>query len=409
MTRTHNAWFYSGRLVCITLFLTLLSNAVLHNQLLERGFSIYQLGLVGIVENISNILCLLLFSGFADSFRSFGSYRRAIVGMMMYLPAKAILIYLLFFYSSGVSDGVFVILYLFLAGFIMIWSTLSGMLDISLLMRAMPDDSTVMRQTGISGIIAGVAGILGGIALAKMQDQFALILAVATAVGLGAVLFTMGIQEVRPITAVISREKPWTSIKNVVQMSIFRKLLPSNLVRGVQGGVAYYIISIGLTRFSEQENMSTLLSGCVAGAPFLSFVLITLLSRRKKAGVAGTLYFLGGIIACGGMLLLALLRNSYLYAAVYFLLLIGETLIDYCYPLGIYEVVPMEALGRFSAVRLLLYMVALMLSVYLFGILIDMGFTVLVFCIGAITALYSGYDFCRVLHRNVRLVQECNI
>lgn len=107
--------------------------------------------------------------------------------------------------------------------------------------------------------------------------------------------------------------------------------------------------------------------------------------------------------------MLAVLRNSYLYAAVYFLLLIGETLIDYCYPLGIYEVVPMEALGRFSAVRLLLYMVALMLSVYLFGILIDMGFTVLVFCIGAITALYSGYDFCRVLHRNVRLVQECNI
>ena len=41
------------------------------------------------------------------------------------------------------------------------------------------------------------------------------------------------------------------------------------------------------------------------------------------------------------------------------------------------------SLGRFSAVRLLLYMVALMLSVYLFGILIDMGFTVLVFCIGA--------------------------
>ncbi len=395
MTKTHNAWLYSGRLVCTTLFVTLLSNAVVHNQLLERGFSIYQLGLVGIIENVSNILCLLLFNGFADSFRSFRSYRRAIVGMMMYLPVKAILIYLLFFHLSEVSDRVFVILYLFLAGFI--------------LMRAMPDDSTVMRQTGISGIIAGVAGILGGIALAKMQDQFALILAVATAVGLGAVLFTMGIQEVRAITAIISREKPWTSIKNVVQMSIFRKLLPSNLVRGVQGGVAYYIISIGLTRFSEQENMSTLLSGCAAGAPFLSFVLITLLSRRKKAGAAGALYFLGGIIACGGMLLLAVLRNSYLYAAVYFLLLIGETLIDYCYPLGIYEVVPMEALGRFSAVRLLLYMVALMLSVYLFGILIDMGFTVLVFCIGTITALYSGYDFCRVLHRNVRLVQDCNI
>ena len=393
MTKTHNAWLYSGRLVCTTLFVTLLSNAVVHNQLLERGFSIYQLGLVGIIENVSNILCLLLFNGFADSFRSFRSYRRAIVGMMMYLPVKAILIYLLFFHLSEVSDRVFVILYLFLAGFI--------------LMRAMPDDSTVMRQTGISGIIAGVAGILGG--MAKMQDQFALILAVATAVGLGAVLFTMGIQEVRAITAIISREKPWTSIKNVVQMSIFRKLLPSNLVRGVQGGVAYYIISIGLTRFSEQENMSTLLSGCAAGAPFLSFVLITLLSRRKKAGAAGALYFLGGIIACGGMLLLAVLRNSYLYAAVYFLLLIGETLIDYCYPLGIYEVVPMEALGRFSAVRLLLYMVALMLSVYLFGILIDMGFTVLVFCIGTITALYSGYDFCRVLHRNVRLVQDCNI
>lgn len=190
-----------------------------------------------------------------------------------------------------------------------------------------------------------------------------------------------------------------------MHMRSFQYLSSSNISRGVQAGVVYYIISIGLTRFPNQANMASMLSGCVACAPFLSYLLLTILCRRKKAC---SLYFMGGIIACGAMLFLAVNRQPFLYAAAYFILLTGESLIDQCYPLGMYEVVPLEVLGRFSAARLLIYTFTSMISTYVCGFLIESGATTFIFFFGAVTALFSGWNFYKTLKNNQNYTDNLN-
>lgn len=117
---------------------------------------------------------------------------------------------------------------------------------------------------------------------------------------------------------------------------------------------------------------------------------------------------MGGIIACGAMLFLAVNRQPFLYAAAYFILLTGESLIDQCYPLGMYEVVPLEVLGRFSAARLLIYTFTSMISTYVCGFLIESGATTFIFFFGAVTALFSGWNFYKTLKNNQNYTDNLN-
>ena len=99
----------------------------------------------------------------------------------------------------------------------------------------------------------------------------------------------------------------------------------------------------------------------LTAANFLGCLLITYVHPRLGSG---KMYGIGASFAAVGFLIALVSRQSTVFLAGYFVLYLGQALIDFCFPLGIYDMVEAEKVGQFSAARSLLYTVAVAVFVY---------------------------------------------
>ncbi len=383
-------------------FCTFFSTTVMHSFLLAQGLNYFHLGVIGTVENVVNVLTLFLMSGQSDILH-FRTYKRTIVIFMGVLLLRGMGVAALAGLSTGLGSDALFVLYLFLTVVYTAGYTFFTMVDISLVVRITQNGSSTSRLTGIAGLAGGVISILTGLLI----DFFGTSVIATSLMGICsaaiAISATLLLQEKRaPERKAEQRVSPLCMFKRMLALPSFRKLVPSNLFRGLQFSTAYYVASAGITRFSG-ENMMGTLALAASFAPLVGYVLLTVLSSVRPH----RMYLTGCCIAAGSFFLLLVAQQPDLFAAAYFLLYVGQSLIDICYPLGMYEFVPVDVLGAFSAMRMLLYMASATASTYLYGLLMDNGCIAIVFILGIITAIASGWSFFRALNKTDKAVRAC--
>ena len=331
----------------------------------------------------------------ADRFKQFSSFKRAIgIAMLSYLINNTALIILSF--CTTILDAT--ILFWIYVGASVLQSlavSISGLLEVTTVLRVTSSQTRLGRIMGIGGIGAGLAGILCSWAVKTVKGAFPLTQSIrilcAASMALTVITSLLGFFFVNVQAQEVKRNQPVTNpfkvFREVQKMPQFWKLQPANIFRALQFMAVYFIGITGLQRFPEDVGLVGSLPIALTAANFLGCLLITYVHPRLGSG---KMYGIGASFAAVGFLIALVSRQSTVFLAGYFVLYLGQALIDFCFPLGIYDMVEAEKVGQFSAARSLLYTVAVAVFVYLGGFLLDIVSDSFLYCIGISAALLSG-------------------
>ena len=390
-----NIILYLVRYPMLTSILNMVPQVVIQDFLMQNGASFSQIGTLGTFNNVFSALGMFLFAGMADRFKRFSSFKRAIgIAVLSYLINNTALIILSF--CTGILDAA-VVFWIYVGASVLqsLAVSISGLLEVTTILRVTNNQARLGRIMGIGGIGAGLAGILCGWVVKTVKGAFPLsqsirilcfasmALTVITS-ALGFFFVNVQTQEIRsnqPVT------NPFKVFREVQKMPQFWKLQPANIFRALQFMAVYFIGITGLQRFPEDVGLVGTLPIALTAANFLGCLLITYVHPRLGSG---KMYGIGAGFAAVGFLIALVSRQSTVFLAGYFVLYLGQALIDFCFPLGIYDMVEADKVGQFSAARSLLYTVAVAAFVYLGGLLLDMVGDSFLCCIGISAALLSG-------------------
>ena len=390
-----NIVLYLVRYTMLTSILYIVPQVVIQDFLMQSGASFGQIGTLGTLNNVFSALGMFLFAGMADRYKQFSSFRRAIgIAMLSYLINNTTLIALSLCVGK-ISAGALFWIYVGSSILQSLAVSISGLLEVTTILRVTSGPARLGRIMGIGGIASGLVGILCGWIVKDVKSAFSLtqsvmILCIAsmalavTASALGFFFVNVRTQEIKgnpPIS------NPFRVFHEVQKMPQFWKLQPANLFRGLQFMAVYFMAVTGLQRFPEDAGLVGTLTIALTAANFVGCLLITYVHPRLGSG---RMYGIGTVFAAAGFLIALLSGRSSVFLAGYFVLYLGQALIDYCFPLGIYDMVEADKVGQFSAARSLIYTVAVAVFTYFGGILLDTLSYSFLYGVGIAAALLSG-------------------
>ena len=216
-----------------------------------------------------------------------------------------------------------------------------------------PEDYGVVSAT--SGIVAGVLSLVLGAVITRLTSVMAygkimLLFCSVSVVLFGISILLTALQRPLPGTEVprAPAQKKLSTL-SVFRHSIFLRLVPANLARGFAAGVTNVLAAVALDLGHTEATITAMvtfqsiasLAGCL-----IFGVVVTRISPRWTV-LLGALSFL--------MLPLVLLGNPALFLAVYTVVLLGMTFVDYSVPSVLRFAVPVEIAGPYNAWRMLLH------------------------------------------------------
>jgi len=187
---------------------------------------------------------------------------------------------------------------------------------------------------------------------------------------------------------------PFASILRVLKLKEFQWLAGPHIVRGLSSSIIGFSIPLGLHYLNLPEHYPGYAASVTTIATVLGGLFVALYADRLGAAWAT---LLGDTLYAAGMATVILLGgNPTAFLLLYFLTQFGRNIEDNTVPLGAINTVPAEHLGAFSAARLMIMMGANAIGAPFFGGLFDAGHYVLVFGLGALLKLASGFWFWHV-------------
>ena len=135
----------------------------------------------------------------------------------------------------------------------------------------------------------------------------------------------------------------------VFRYPLFRKMIPANLMRGLGYGTTTIFAAIALDLGFDQSVSTALVSAqsiaALAGCSLVG-VCLTFMAPRFVT-LAGSLTF--------ALIPLMLIPNKFVFLAVFVLVYLGRTLVDYSVPAILRAAIPVQIAGPFDAWRMLLH------------------------------------------------------
>lgn len=216
-----------------------------------------------------------------------------------------------------------------------------------------PEDYGVV--SAVSGIAAGVLSLLLGAAVTKLTSIMPygklMLLSCSVSVLLIGISFLLtALQRPLPGTEVppVRTQKKLSQL-SVFQHSIFLRLIPANLARGFAFGTTTVLAAVALELGHSEATvtaMVTFQSIASLGGSLVFGILVTRISPRWTV-LLGSLSFL--------LLPLVLQGGPTLFLAVYTVVLLGRTFVDYSVPSVLRFAVPVHIAGPYNAWRMLLH------------------------------------------------------
>ena len=208
----------------------------------------------------------------------------------------------------------------------------------------------------VGGIVGGLISLGTGVVITRLSGllSYATLMLAACVTSLVLMLACTALHlGLKPI-ADAPKTSPGTKEKKINQLEvfrypIFRKMIPANLMRGFGYGTTTIFATIALdlgfdtgvaTALVSAQSVATLI-GCSLVGVSLSFV------APRFVTLAGSLSF--------ALIPLMLIPNKYIFLAVFALVYLGRTLVDYSVPAILRAAIPVQIAGPYNAWRMLLH------------------------------------------------------
>lgn len=207
----------------------------------------------------------------------------------------------------------------------------------------------------IGGIVGGLISLGTGVMITRLSGMlsYSTLMLSACVVSLVLMLictaFHLGLKPISNAPASSGPAGKKISQLEVFRYPLFRKMIPANLMRGFGYGTTTIFAAIALDLGFDQSVSTALVSAqsiaALAGCSLVGVCLSFMPARFVT--LAGSLTF--------ALIPLMLIPNRFVFLAVFALVYLGRTLVDYSVPAILRAAIPVQIAGPFNAWRMLLH------------------------------------------------------
>lgn len=207
----------------------------------------------------------------------------------------------------------------------------------------------------IGGIVGGLISLGTGVVITRLSGilSYSILMLSACVVSLVLMLVCTALHlGLKPISDAPTFSSPAGKKINqldVFRYPLFRKMIPANLMRGFGYGTTTIFAAIALDLGFDQSVSTALVSAqsiaALAGCSLVGVCLSFMAPRFVT--LAGSLTF--------ALIPLMFIPNKYVFLAVFALVYLGRTLVDYSVPAILRSAIPVQIAGPFNAWRMLLH------------------------------------------------------
>ena len=207
----------------------------------------------------------------------------------------------------------------------------------------------------IGGIVGGLISLGTGVIITRLSGvmSYSALMLSACVVSMGMMLACTVLHlNLKPVTdapVLNASSKQKSNQLAIFRYPLFFKMIPANLMRGFGYGTTTIFAAIALDLGFDQSVSTALvtaqsiasLAGCALFGVSITYV------PPRAVTLAGSLAF--------ALIPLMLLPSKYIFLAVFVLVYLGRTLVDYSGPSSLRAAVPVNLAGPFNAWRMLLH------------------------------------------------------
>ena len=368
----HNLCCYGGAFMLRTAYVPLISGQTMMAFYVALGLSTTQIGMFSSPGLFVGIPMMILSTAFLDRIRK----RALVCGILEFalvlMPALALAMTLLPFLQENE-----IAFYLFL-GFGVVSTLFTanyGAVTAMLFSRSIKPNHRG-KYFGLTGIAGGLIGIVFSL-LASYELKtvgfpyaFSMIFLVGIVLILISAVLLLHTRELPEQVGsdAVQRVSPWEILKKVIGMPAFRTLMPANILRGFGDGAGTFAVVVGMRDIGLPIEIA---GYATARACLSSLTANAMIGKLADRVGAGRMIFPTVLLLCAGLIGIVNSTNAWMFLGFYLLWNIMQLMESTEIPLIHYDVVPVEAMGAFSNIRLLCLSLTGALSGMLVGFSLD--------------------------------------
>ena len=406
----HNLCCYGGSAIIRTAYVRL--GTLANPFYFALGLSTSQMGLLGTPGLAIGIATMILSTAFLDRIRN-----RARCCALMQLCGASLspLLILLLSLIPPLRDNRTAFYLIFATAIVSVPITANfGAVDAMLFSRSIKPDHRG-KYFGLVGIIGGLVGV--GCSLFATWEfktvgfpfAFSIIYSLMLLLIVISGTLKWRTRELPELvgTDIARRISPWENLKKVVRMKEFALLMPANVMRGFGDGAGNYAVIVGMRDIGLPLE--------VAG---YAIVISSLSSLTANAAIgkladrlgAGRMILPTVLVLCAGLIGMVNSTSAWMFLGFYLLWNVMQLMEATEIPLVHYDVVPVEAMGAFSSIRLLCLSLTMQLSGIAVGFSLDHfpAWTIFAVCAGLkiVAALLFAYGSAAALRHKHRMLDN---
>ena len=344
----HNKSFFIIAMGLRTVALLCVTGPIMQTFLASIGFSSQWIYIHTSIVQAVNILTISLCSTWAD--------RGSVIKRTAFVELPYALLYILYI-PLCLWKSASLMSFLLLTGICLLQSVCIALWTIC--EYKLPYYIFTPREYGsvlsIGGIVGGLISLGAGVVITRLSSilSYSTLMLSACAVSLVLMLACTALHlGLKPISdAPISSGPAGKKISQleVFRYPVFRRMIPANLMRGFGYGTTTIFAAIALDLGFDQSVSTALVSAqsiaALAGCSLVGVCLSFMAPRFVT--LAGSLTF--------ALIPLMLIPNKFVFLAVFVLVYLGRTLVDYSVPAILRSAIPVQIAGPFNAWRMLLH------------------------------------------------------
>ena len=345
----HNKSFFIAAMGLRTVALLCVTGPIMQTFLASIGFSSQWIYIHTSLVQAVNILTISLCSTWAD--------RGNVIKRTAFVELPFALLYLLYI-PLCIWKSASLASFLMLTGICLVQSICIALWTIC--EYKLPYYIFSPREYGsalsIGGIVGGLISLGAGVVITRLSTVMsyaALMLSaclVSVLLMLGCTAFHLGLKPVSdaPAAASGSTGKKMGQLE-IFRYPLFRKMIPANLMRGFGYGTTTIFAAIALD-LGFDTSVSTAL---VSAQSIASLVGCALFGVSISVIPPRFITLAGSLTFC--LIPLMLIPNKFVFLAVFALVYLGRTFVDYSVPSILRAAIPVQQAGPFNAWRMLLH------------------------------------------------------
>jgi hypothetical protein len=385
------AWSVSASLAfSVAAFLT--SGTVFQAYLLESGLVNQQIGIIGSAASLTYTVALFALIGIAN-----GVHRRIRAVTHLRLLSVVLplgLLALTLFHAEGITPVTVLIFVVVLMLLDRVICAFNSVVQYGAMVRCVPGDMRG-KLAGTNGVIGGLAtfglgiGVTFWLARTPFPWGFSACFAAAAACTVAAAMAFSRLTELLSLNHPTAERtiSPLTTTWRVLKLKEFRLLLVPNVLRGLAGGVGYFVLAMGWERLGLSKEYGAAMATVTAGGALLGMVAVGMTHHRRGAG---WICLVGDLFAAAGLLGVVLTGSPVWFLAFGGIFALGGTMEGAGIPLGAYDIAPPSMIGAFNGLRLLVLNGSVAVATVLVGHLLDRISPLPIFVTGAALTALTG-------------------